>query len=169
MTRLRFLFCLPLALLSGCAGYNLGPTAGFPAGSRSVEVKFFKNETIEPRLVTAMNHAMRKQLQQDGTYRLETRGRGDVVVTGKITEFTRSAISFRPEDVITARNFAVSMVADIKAVDSATGEVLLDRSIAGRTAVLIGDDLASAERQAVPLLAEDLARNATSLLVNGDW
>ena len=82
MTRLRslgFLACLPLLLLSGCAGYNLGPTAGFPAGSRSIEVKFFQNETFEPRLVTAMNHALRKQLQQDGTYRLETRGDGDEI------------------------------------------------------------------------------------------
>ncbi|MFT4689689.1 MAG: LPS assembly lipoprotein LptE [Verrucomicrobiia bacterium] len=172
MTRLRslgFLACLPLLLLSGCAGYNLGPTAGFPAGSRSIEVKFFQNETFEPRLVTAMNHALRKQLQQDGTYRLETRGDGDVVVTGKITDFTRSPLGFRPDDVITARNFSVEMVADIKAVHRDTGKVLLERSVSGRTTVLIGDDLASAERQAVPLLAADLARNATSLLVDGNW
>jgi hypothetical protein len=46
---------------------------------------------------------------------------------------------------------------------------LLERSVSGRTTVLIGDDLASAERQAVPLLAADLARNATSLLVDGNW
>ena len=61
------------------------------------------------------------------------------------------------------------MVADIKAVHRDTGKVLLERSVSGRTTVLIGDDLASAERQAVPLLAADLARNATSLLVDGNW
>ena len=38
------------ALLTGCAGYQLGPTNGTPAGSRSVEVALFPNRTLEPRL-----------------------------------------------------------------------------------------------------------------------
>ena len=39
----------------------------------------------------------------------------------------------------------------------------------GRTTLRPGADFSSAERQAVPLLAEDLARNITSLLVDGSW
>jgi hypothetical protein len=35
--------------------------------------------------------------------------------------------------------------------------------------VHIGDDLASAEREAMPLLAEDLAQNITELLTEGAW
>jgi len=156
-------------LLTGCAGYNLGSTADFEAGARSIEIQFFKNTTQEPRLVSAVNHALRKKLQQDGTYRLETRGDGDVVVTGKITQFNRTPISFVSADVITARDYSISLVAYITATERSTGKVLMQREVSGRTTLRIGTDLASAERQAVPLLATDLARNATAHLVDGEW
>lgn len=154
---------------SGCAGYRLGPTAGFSAGARSVKVAAFQNSTLEPRLVSALNNALRSQLQQDGTYRLETRGDGDVEVGGEILKFERAAVGFRPGDVLTAQDYSVTMTAHVRAVERATGRVLLDRNISGRTTLRIGNDLASAERQAVPLLATDLARNVTTYLTSGDW
>jgi len=33
----------------------------------------------------------------------------------------------------------------------------------------VGSDLADAERQALPLLAQDMARNITELLTEGAW
>ena len=48
----------------GCAGYRLGPVNGVAAGARSVQVKFFDNQTLEPRLVSAVNHSLRQRLQQ---------------------------------------------------------------------------------------------------------
>jgi hypothetical protein len=156
------------ALLCSC-GYRLGSTTGFRAGERSLQVNPFINETIEPRLSDAVTHQVRKQLQQDGTYRLDTKGEGDVIVTGSIVEYDRSGLSFQPRDVITPREFRIVLSALVTARDRATGKVLLSRRVSGHTNVRIGNDLSSAERQAVPLLAEDLARNITSVLVDGDW
>jgi len=156
-------------LFSGCAGYRLGPSGGPTAGARSVQVDFFKNETREPRLLEAVNAALRKRLQQDGTLRLDTRGGGDIVMTGAILKLERDGISFQPGDVITARDFNLQLIARVKAVERSSGKVLLDREVRGRTTVRAGTDLPSAERQAIPMLAEDLARNATTLLVDGSW
>ena len=50
-----------------------------------------------------------------------------------------------------------------------SGKVVFDREVTGRTTVRVGSDLPSAERQAVPVLAEDFARNATTLLAEGTW
>ena len=168
---MRSVLCAGLATLlaAGCAGYRLGPTNGTSAGARSVQVNFFSNQTPEPRLVEAVNSALRKRLSQDGTYRLDTHGDGDVVVNGVITQFSRSGITFQPGDVITVRDYNLGLTAQIKVTERATGKVLLDRTVSGRTTIRVGNDLSSAERQAVPLLAEDLARNATSLLVDGTW
>jgi hypothetical protein len=41
--------------------------------------------------------------------------------------------------------------------------------VSGRTYIRIGNDQSSSERQAIPLLADDVARHAVSLLVDGDW
>jgi hypothetical protein len=160
---------LAAAFLAGCASYRLGPTGGVPPGARSVQVDFFKNSTAEPRLLEAVNSALRKRLQQDGTLRLDTRGGGDIVMSGALVRFERTGVSFQPGDVITARDFNLALTAHIKAVERASGKVLLDREVRGRTTIRAGSDLASAERQAIPLLAEDLARNATTLLVEGIW
>ena len=116
-----------------------------------------------------MNNALRKRLQQDGTYKLDTRGESDVVLTGVITHFNRSALSFQPGDILTARDYALGVTAQLTLKERGTGKVLFDRAVNGRTTIRAGSDLASAERQAVSLLAEDLARNATSLIVDGAW
>lgn len=161
--------CLLMLGLPGCAGYKVGPTTGGPAGSRSIQVNLFQNATLEPRLIEAVGSALRKSLQQDGTYRLNTSGDGDIVVNGVITRFERAGVSYQPKDILTVRDFELRLVAHITAVDRSTGKTLLDREVAGRTTIRVGDDLPSAERQAFPVVADDLARNATSLLVDGSW
>lgn len=160
---------LALACCAGCGGYRLGPTNGITGGAKSVQVNLFLNKTPEPRLSEALGTALRRQLQQDGTYRLDTKGEGDLVVSGTITTYDRSGVSFNPRDIITIRDFYIYLTAHVTAVDRTSGAVLLDQPVMGRTTVRFTEDLASTERQASSLLAEDLARNITALLVDGTW
>ena len=155
-------------LLGGCAGYHLGPVNGEAAGDKSVEVLPFNNQTLEPRLGDAVSQALRERLQSDGTYRV-VNGEGDIVVSGVITGYSRRGLSFLSSDVLTANNYQVEIVAHVIARDSTTGKVLLDRNVKGSTLVHVGSDLADAERQAMPLLAEDLAQNVTQMLAEGMW
>ena len=163
------LSCLAMLLLSGCAGYKLGPTNGMQAGSRSIEVQAFQNKTGEPQLIEAVTSSLRKTLQQDGTYKLDTKGDGNVIVTGVLVKYQRSGVTFQPSDVRTIRDYDIILTARIKAMDRSTGKVLLEKNINGRTTLRAGSDLASAERQNLPVLAEDLARNITAALVEGTW
>jgi len=156
-------------MLSGCAGYRLGPTNGLAAGSKSIQINPFQNETFEPRLVEPVTSALRKNIQRDGTYRLNTRNEGDIVVNGIITRYDRSGLSFNPRDILTPRDFQVIVTAKVTAVERSTGRTIVDQHVMGRTTLRTSADLASAERQAVSLLADDLARNVTSLLVDGTW
>jgi hypothetical protein len=155
--------------LAGCAGYRLGPTNGLRASERTIQVNPFANQTMEPRLSEAVTHSLRKHLSQDGTYRLDTRDQGDIVVTGAIVELNRSSLSLQRTDVITPRDYYVVVTAQLTARERATGKVLVNRTVTGRSTLRVGNDLSSAERQAIPLVADDLARNATSLIVDGEW
>ncbi len=78
-------------------------------------------------------------------------------------------MSFQPRDILSVRDFEVQIITRIRAADRATGRVLLDRELSGRTTVRLGGDLASAERQALPLLGNDLAKKAVALLAEGAW
>jgi hypothetical protein len=63
----------------------------------------------------------------------------------------------------------VGIIAHVTARELATGKVLFDKDVNGYTLVHVGTDLADAERQSLPLLSEDLARNVTVLLTEGAW
>ena len=164
-----FALCAAALLPTGCASYHLGPVNGAAAGDQTIEIVPFNNQTLQPRLGDAVTQALREQLQTDGTYRLATRGPGDIVVTGVITQYQRNGVSYLPGNVLTAENYRVVVTAHVIARERDTGRLLLDKNIHGDVLVHVGTDLADAERQAAPLLAEDLARNVTELLTEGSW
>jgi hypothetical protein len=132
-------------------------------------VQPFENKTIEPRLVESVSLALRRQLQQDGTYPLNTHNEGDIVVTGTIVKYERQAISFQSRDALTPRDYRLRITAHVVARERLSGKLLLNREVTGYSDIRIGPDLASSERQALPLVAADLARNTTALLVDGSW
>lgn len=156
-------------LLTGCAGYKVGPSNGLEAGARSIQINPPVNQTLEPRLGTELNQQLRKQFQRDGTYRLNTRGDGDVVVNSTIVRYLRLGATFQPNDTLTVRDYHIHIYAQVSAYDRVSGRNMVNREFHGRTTVRVGSDEASAERQALPLLTEDLARSITAALVDGDW
>ena len=153
----------------GCAGYKLGPTNGLAAGEKSVQIAPFANNTIEPRLTDAVTLELRKELQRDGTYRLATRDDGDIIVTGKITRYDRRAINFTHGDVFTVQDYHVKLEARVTAQERNGRVIFKDQPVSGFTLMRVGEDLTSSERQVLPLLAADLARNVASLLADGSW
>jgi hypothetical protein len=165
-----FAVCATAVLSAGCAGYHLGPVnPNVVAGGKSVEIVPFNNQTLQPRLGDAVTQALRERMQADPTYHLATHEPGDVVVTGVITTYRREGVSFLRTDVSTAENYRVQIIAHVTARDRGTGQVLLDKNVSGYTLVEVGTDLTDAERQSLPLLAEDLARNITASLTEGAW
>lgn len=164
-----FVALLAVLMVVGCAGYRLGATNGSPAGSRSIQVQPFVNQTLQPRLTDAVTQQFRKELQRDRTFELATDGTGDIVLSGVITRYQRFELSFAPQDVLTVRDYRLMVTAQVTARERGSGKILLDRAVNGVTLIRVGADLTSAERQAMPLLAQDLARNVTALLADGTW
>ena len=93
---------------------------------------------------------------------------GTIVVTGEITRYSRFELSYQPKDILTVRDYQLTLTGHVTARERITGKVVLDRIVTGSTPVRVGADLANVERQAGPLLAQDLAKNVTALLVDGE-
>ena len=163
------LTALSVVLASGCGGYKLGPTSPAVTAGKSIQVEFFQNETIEPRLPQAVNQALRSTLQQDGSFQLNTSGTADVVLSGVLTDYVRLPVGYRALDIVQVSDYELILTSRIKATERVSGKVLLDRRVTGRTTMSVGADLMSAERQALPLLASDLARNVTTFVTEWPW
>lgn len=170
MRRSQFSALILSALtLAGCSSYKLGPVNGTTSGEKSIEVRPFENKTVEPYLTDAVTGEIRKRLQQDGTFRLDTHGGGDVILTGVVTHYDRTQMTVQPGDTFTVQDYNIAITAHIVARARATGDVILEKDVIGRIPVRVGNDLVSAERQNLPVLAEDLARKIVSLLAEGGW
>jgi len=63
----------------------------------------------------------------------------------------------------------VVITAQVTARERSSGKIVLDRKVSGQSTLFVGPDLPSAERQTLPLVTDDLARNITGLLVDGTW
>jgi hypothetical protein len=157
-----------VSLVAGCGGYTLGPTNGVAAGEKKIQITPFLNHTLQPRLGDAVTTALRRSIQRDGTYRLATHNDADIVVTGVVTKYDRHELNFEPHDVLTVQDYRVSMTAHITARDVATGNTTNWTSTA-YTLVRVGADLTSSERQEMPVLADEMAKNVTGSLVDGSW
>lgn len=162
------LFGVVLALAAGCA-YRVGPSSGVEPRTRSVAIRPFENQTLEPRVTEAIQTALRGQIQQEGTYELVRQGEADIVVSGVVRSIERREQSFQSRDTRSIRDYRLEIVAQVTAVERGTGKKLVDQEVQGHTMMRVLQDLPSAERQAMPLLAANLSRNIVSLLVDGTW
>jgi hypothetical protein len=108
-------------------------------------------------------------LQKDGTYRLNTSNEGDIILTGSIVNYDRIQLSFQPTDILTPRQYRIVITAQVTARERLSGKVVLNRRVSGQSTLFVGADLPSADRQVLPLAADDLAKNITGLLVDGEW
>jgi len=161
---------LTALVLTGCASYHLGGSAvGTFADDKSVEILPFNNQTLQPRLGDAVTQSLRERVQIDGTFHLATAGQGDVVVTGIVHEYDRQGLAYLNTDAVTPSDYRIGITVHVIARERATGKLLLDKDVKGHTLVNVGGDLASAELQALPLLADDLSQNIMELLSDGAW
>jgi hypothetical protein len=164
----RAIILLVVALLSGCAGYTLGPIQPtFMKGVRKVAVPIFANKTFEPQVQTLVTDTFIKQLQQDGTYEITGVDQADAEIRGTIFSVTRIQARSVIGNVLASSQFNLQVTIRVQVVNPRSGVILGQRDVTGQTTFLVGNDLPTQERQAVPLAAEDAAVQAASYVSEG--
>jgi outer membrane lipopolysaccharide assembly protein LptE/RlpB len=173
---MRIPFLLPLAalVLSGCAGYHLGPVKPKRmADIQSIAVPSFRNETLQTRVEVPLANALIKQFQQDGTYKIARENDADAVLHGTLDQIVRSPARSVTGNVLLTREYNLTLRCTYKVVKRSTGAILDQRTAFGQTSFFVsGSDAIAAdvtqdERQALPLAAEDLAVRIVSQLSEG--
>lgn len=150
--------------LFGCAGYHAGPVT--KTSFHSIAVPMFRNETLRPQLEAQISNAIIQRLQQDGSLQIESRSRADVVLIGTVERYDRIALRSLRSDIGIPREFRISITVRVEATDRRTGEtVLKSTEVEGTSDVFIGEDQETSEYQALPLVADDIAKRVAGLIV----
>ncbi len=184
---------LPLAvfaaLLSGCAGYQLGHVKpSIYAGIDKLHVPPFKNMTLEPRLSSLVTNAVLASLQADGTYQVSTKSSADAVLVGIIRRVEKRQLRAVRTDTLRSRELSLLIHVEFHLEDPTTGKRIDGRPerrgddagkedaevIGARQGLVIGDTIQFVdasfqvgERSALAMAAEDVADKLVSQLVNG--
>ncbi len=150
-------------IFSGCA-YRVGPTSTL--GIRSIAVLNFHNKTHEPRLNVQITNAIIKRLQTDGSIKVVSEEAADATLSGTVTRWQRTALRYSRVNVLLPGEYQLIIYAHATLTDNRTGKRLVENDFIGTTFYFFSDDLAQAERQALPLAADDLARRITDRIVD---
>ena len=149
-------------LLAGCAGYRLGPTLG--AEYRSVAVVMFGNKTYQAQIERPITTAIIRQFQSDGTLRVESPSDADLILTGEVTQYRRQLLRSQPNDNNAPREYEINVEVRVEVRDRGGKLIIGPKTLTGKAATFIGSDLQSAEEQAMPLVAQDLAKQVVTLV-----
>jgi hypothetical protein len=154
-------------LVSGCAGYRLGPaTPAHLSHIKTIAVPTFANTTLVPRIEVLVTNTIIKQFQQDGTFRIAGADQADAVLKGEIVSVGRSPARSLRGNVLSTTEFNLNLTVRY-VLTGKDGKVLHPGSAAGNTSFFVGSDVSTDERQALPLAAEELAKQMVSQLSEG--
>ena len=155
-------------LLSGCAGYHLGPaTPAYLRQVHSIAVPTFKNATLVPRIEVLVTGTVIKQFQQDGTFRIANEDSADAVLKGEIIAVGRSPARSVRGNVLATTEFNLVMRVRYTLVGRDGKNITGPTEAAGTTSFFVGEDVSTDERQALPLAAEELAGHLVTQLSEG--
>lgn len=154
-------------LLGGCAGYQLGPaTPAYLKHIHAIAVPTFTNNTLVPRIEVLVTNTVIKQFQQDGTFRIVNADQADATLKCEIVGVGRNPARSVRGNVLSTTEF--NLVLTVKyTLTGRDGKVLAPGGVSGSTSFFVGSDVATDERQALPLAAEELARHLVSQLSEG--
>lgn len=159
---------LLLALLvGGCAGYHVGPaTPAHLKHIKTVAVPTFANTTLTPRIEALVTDTVIKQIQQDGTFRIAAESQADAVLKAEIVAVGRSPARSVRGNVLSTTEFNFNLNVRYSLVGR-DGRVLSTAGASGSTSFFVSSDVSTDERQALPLAAEELAKQLVSQLSEG--
>ncbi len=163
LCQLTFLLGFSLATL-GCAGYKLGPIA--KTEYRSVAVKMFKNATYQPQLEAPITNAIIKRFQNDATLAIRSTDDADIVLSGEVTNYYRTMLRGQHLDTTVPAEIRLYIEVRVQVYERNTGRVILpSAAFTAYTDTFTGRDQQSAEQQALPLIADKLARQVVARIV----
>ncbi|MCB1230455.1 MAG: hypothetical protein KDN19_09330 [Verrucomicrobiae bacterium] len=178
-----------LAGMTGCAGYQMGSVKPTPyADIERIHVPTFENETLEPRSAAIVTNSVIKLLQEDGTYEITSKEKADAILVGKISRIERRQLRAAELDTLKTTEMKLFIVVEWSLVDPTTGQKLgyasardLDETnvesssnlrqrpgrVVGQTIQFLDPNFQLSERNAIPLAAEDAAKQLAGQLCNG--
>lgn len=176
--------------ISGCAGYKIGETKpSVYSHIHKIYVPTFKNDTLEPRAAVLVTNSVIKEILQDGSYQIvSSKENADAELKGTIMDVERRQLRGSQTDTLKTTEMSLFIVVAWGLYDTASGTKLeyseardlndanIDKTsnlrvmpgrVVGQTIQFVDPNFQLSERNALPVAAEDAARQLVGQLAEG--
>jgi len=162
-----------LALLLTSCGYRFTPLGGVvPEGARTIAVLTFVNGTNEPYVDVEVTKAVVDEFIADGRLRVVSPEVADLVLKGKVTNFSLSASAYTTDSYV--QSYTITMGVDVSVEDVKVHKIILLEKGLGPVltssySVTLGDITTTkiAKETALKSASRDLASTLRSRLLDG--
>ena len=160
-----FLFLIPAVLMCGCANYRW--TSSVPQEIRTVAVPEFQNQSHLAELGPATTQYTLREFQREGTFSIRRSGDSSIEVQGVIKKVEFKPVAYARGYGMRAGEYRCFATLEASLIDKDKGKVLLNnRSYTAETTISVQNDLLTAQRNAVPRLAAEFARQIVDDALN---
>lgn len=169
------LVAVALTFFSGCASYKLGSSGEIPF--ETLYIQPASNDSFAPQAQPIVSSQLRETFIRDGRVKLVTKAAdADAVLTVNLTEYTRNSAARNTEDSERASDFDIRLESEIALFNQRSGDYYFQgRTLIENTNSYVRnpyvdvaninpqnvDSYRQGEREAMPRLARDLARQIT--------
>ena len=161
-----------LFLLGACANYRLGNT---PKTQETQDVRILyvptaSNETDESDVSAPVTNAVLQEIDRDGTFRHARKDESDAVLEITIKKIERSPIQQSVQQYLTTLQYQLTLIIEYRLYSLKNKKEAISRTeIRGDTTFFVQGDQTESQRQALPLAAQNAAKNLIANLTNRGW
>lgn len=155
--------------LGGC-GTDYCWRSAVPREMRTVAVPTFRNETEVVELGSTATRQVLRELQREGTFKVCAADEAALEIQGVMKSASSGVTAYDRRLGNRIAGYSLSAVAEVSVVDRRAGKVLVNgRSYRAEAPYTASQDKSTAMRDASGRLAEDLARQIVTDILNFKW
>lgn len=161
-------------LLNACKSYHLGSPAEIPF--KSIYIKPVSNQSYAPQAQAIVSAMLRENFMRDSRIEVVAdQTNADAILLVTLTNYERNSTARRAQDTVIADVFDIQLAADVSLMNPKTRTYLFENrpvevTTNAYTKNPYDDNSVTAyqlsERQAMELLARDLAHKVTEMTLN---
>lgn len=152
-------------LLGGCAHYQLGDSSKLPYSSISIAP--IVNSSYAPQIHTYLSEALATEILNSGKLALKAPSKAQTSLEVELTDYKKQIGATSHEDTGRARSLDLTLTAKVTLVD-ADGKTLYSQIVSATNSYYANNGSVTAEQQALPLLAHQLAAKIVKTVL-GVW